>query len=331
VETGSKGNVIPNAATLELKSPVPKVGSFKTYSASSGGDERETDEKIRVRARAKRRGSGEATWAGIESLLTTVSLSDGQQVISAKLFEAFDEPSPLYSGIVYAIIDDGSGSSTLVGPTDTTTYVFGGASYWEFVATDYHVYIQADDYPFVLWNDGVNAKLERDNGAGYIAQTEGTHYWVDSDRGVIALATPLTVGQKIRIQFSFYLRLVKEAAKYVNGLAGSENIRGWRPVGYSVRIRAPYTVVKPSVSASIVFSEGWDSTYGRALATTNVLAYLNGLEIGAPARYDVIQGILHKSPGVDYVSNLLLDSGVVDVPVTDKYGCVRGDVTTIAF
>lgn len=330
-ETGEKGNVIPNSATLNLRNPVTNVSHFKTYSASAGGDAREADEKIKTRARAKRRGSGEATWAGIESLLTTVSLSSGQVVTSAKLFEAFDEPAPLYSGIIYAIIDDGSGDSTLVGPIDSTTYGFGGATYWVFEATAYHVYIQADDYPFELWDEGVNARLWRDNGGGYAVQTEGTHYWVDSDRGVIALATPLTSGQKIRIQFSFYQRLVKEAAKYINGISGSENIRGWRPVGYSIRIRPPQTVVKPAVTAGIVFQEGWDSTYGRALATTNVLAYLNGLEIGESARYDVIQGIIHKSPGVAYVSNLLLAGGVVDVPVTHKYGCIRGDVTTIAF
>jgi hypothetical protein len=330
-ETGEQGNVIPNLATLDLRNPITSVSHFKTYSASAGGDARETDDKIKIRARAKRRGSGEATWAGIESLLTTVSLSSGQSITSAKLFEAFDEPAPLYSGIVYAIIDDGSGSSTLVGPVDSTTYGFGGATWWIHESTAYDVYVQADDVPFELWDDGVNATLERDNGAGYVAQTEGTHYWVDSDRGVIPLATPLTVGQKVRLQFSFYTRLVKEAAKYVNGVAGSENIRGWRPVGYSVRIRPPQTVVKPAVTAGIVFQSGWDSTYGRALATTNVLAYLNGLQIGESARYDVIQGIIHKSPGVSYVSNLLLASGVVDVPVTHKYGCIRGDVTTIAF
>jgi len=331
-ETGSKGNNIPSGGQLSLRNPITGVAYFEATTDAGGGYTREDDPPLRTRARAARRGHGECTWAGIESLLTNVELSSGQKVTSARLFEAFDEPSPLFTGLVYAIIDDGSGDSTLIGAIDSTTYGYGGGNWWQFDATSYHIYIRVPDYPFDPWDDGINAQLERYNGAAWIPQTEGVDYWVNSDTGMIALASPILVtnNERIRCQFNFYTGLVKEAARWVNGVYKSEAIKGWRPIGYPIRIRPPSSVVKPSVSGTLVFKEGWDSNFGRAVAIANTASYMNGLAIGDPARYDVIGGIVHKTPGLDYVSDLLLDGGQDDVPPSNKFGVVRADVSTIA-
>ena len=328
-ETGEKGNAIPSAAELPLRNPIDGVAHFKAESDSAGGYSRESDASIRTRARSQRRGHGECTWSGIEYLLGTVGLSTGQKITSVRLFEAFDEPSPLYTGLTYAIIDDGSGDDTLIGAINATTYGYGTANWLEYTEASFNVYVRVEAYPFVIWEDGVNSVLQRDSGGGWVAQTLGTDYFVDNDSGKLAFAVPLTAGHKIRCQFSFYTGLIKEAAKYVNGIYQSTTVKGWRPTGYAVRIRAPFSVVKPSVSAGITFASGWDSSFGRFVATTNVLAYLNGLAIGDPARYDVLGSIIHKTPGVDYLSDLLLAGGTANVPVTHKYGVVRGTASTI--
>jgi len=332
-ETGEKGNVIPSGAQLQLRTPISDVDYFLTDRQSGGGQPLETDDNLRVRARTRAKAVGEATWLGIETLLGTVELSTGQRITAARVFEAFDEVTAMGFGRVYAIIDDGSGDASLIGVIDDTTYgpydAFASNPYYEYEEQSYHIYVDLPEPHLASWSDGVDAALQRDSGSGYVAQTEGTDYWVDIDRGVIAMATPLTVGHKLRMQFEFYTGLVKEAAYFVNGIVGSDSIRGWRPVGYSTRIRPPTSVVKPSVNAAMVFKAGWDSVFGRTLGATNVLAYLDGLNIGYPARYDVIGGILHKTPGVDYVSGLLLDGGTTDVAAADKFGVVRGDPSTI--
>lgn len=331
-ETGDKGNAIPSGGQLSLKNPVTGVSHFLAATDAGGGYKRELDATLRTRARAARRGHGESTWAGIESLLTNVELATGQGITSARLFEAFDEPSPLYTGVVYAIIDDGSGDSSIIGPVDNTTYDIGGSAWWQFDATSYHIYIRVPDYPFEVWDDGINAVLQRDNGAGWVAQVEGVDYWVNNDTGIIALAAPLLFsgGHKIRIQFNFYTGLIKDAARWVNGVYRSESVKGWRSVGYPIRIRAPFSVTKPAVSGTLTFKEGWDSTFGRAVAIANVLSYLNGLPIGDSARYDVVGGIIHKTPGIDFLSNLLLAYGQVDIPPAHKFGVIRGDVNIIS-
>ncbi len=331
-EAGEKGNNIPLGTQLKLRSTKSGVSHFLLNTATGGGSEREQDPGVRVRARAARRGHGENTWAGIESLLTSVALSTGQRCTAAKLFEAFDEPAPYYSGIVYAIIDDGSGDDDLVAPTDTTTYGpydnFIANPYWTYQATKSTVYIPLPQPHIVAWSDGVNAGL-RKNGAGPNL-VEGTDFWVDSDRGVIALNVALAAGEYIWAQFGFYTGLVREAAYNVNGIPKSDNVRGWRPVGYSIRIRGPYTLTKPSVAATLHFKSGFDSTYGRAVGAALVLTYLQGLPIGEPARYNVISGILHRVPGVEYVDAYTLDGGTSDVAPTHKFGVIRGDITTIA-
>ena len=331
-ETGDKGNNISSGDVLTLKNPVTNVSHFRATTDSGGGFGREDDPALRSRAYAAKRGHGECTWSGIENLLTSIELSTGRRITSARVFEAFDEPAPFYTGITYAIIDDTSGDPNLIGPIDNTTYQFGSPSWWQFDATGYHIYIRTDNCPFELWNDGVNAILERNNGAGWVIQTGGVDYWVNDDNGTWALAAPLVVGQSVRTQFNFYTGLVKEAAKYINGVYLSESIRGWKPAGYPIRVRPPQgTTVYPTVSGALSFLTGWDSTFGRIIAETNVLAYLNSLPIGDAARYDVVQGIVHKTPGISYASNLLLDGGTVDIPPTHKFGVVRGDASLISF
>jgi hypothetical protein len=325
---GSRGNAIPNGVSLSLRDKVTGVASFLTTAAAAGGYDTEDDPSLRNRARNRRRGHGETTWAGLESLLLDVELSTGSRVTSARVFEAFDEPAPLRYGMTYAILDDGTGDPALVGPEDTT-YAFGGSSWWPFYGTSYHIYVDIPYTPLVLWESGVNATLERNNSGSWVPLVEGTSYWIDSDTSRIALLSPLTLGQQLRAQFTSYGGLLREAARYVNGVRGSENTRGWRPVGFPVRLRAPSTCVQPTVSASVVFAPGWDSTFGRTLAATNILAYLNGLNIAEPARYDVINGIISKVPGVDYVSGLTLNGSDADVAPTNKFGVIRGLATNI--
>jgi len=336
-EFGEKGNGIASGSQLSLRTAKNGVAHFLTTTASAGGAERGDDPDLRTAARDAKKGHAECTWAGIENLLTTVKMSSGHKVMTAKLIEAFDEPSPFYTGVVYAIIDDGSGDDALIGPIDTTTYgpydAFAANPYWEKQITQTTVYVQLPKYPVGgaswsdIWDDGVNAGINYFNGTVWALLTEGTDFFVDSDRGKIAFTTPLVAGETIRVQWPFYTDLVGEAATYLNGVLGSSEKKGWRPVGTSIRVRPPQNLSQPTVSATMVFKPNYDSTFGRSVGGTAVVAYLDSIRIGDPARWAVLNGILHRVPGLDYVEDLLLDSGTVDVSPSNKFSVVRSGGT----
>jgi len=325
--TGDRANGIPTATALSLRQPIAGVADFLTASESAGGYDRESDANLRTRARAARRAHGQCTWLGIENLLTTVEITGGQRVRHAALFEEFAAPAPSVVGVIYAIIDDGTGQAASIGSVDATTYGYGTGNWFEYESNGNVLYVDLPKKALEVWNDGVNATLERDNGAGYVAQTEGIDYWVDSDRGQIVLASPLTITQKIRCQFSFYDGLVQAAAGKLTGEPDDLSNRGWRPVGYSIRVRPPFSVTNPTVSATLTFKSGFDSAYGRTVAADAVAAYLNDLPIGKPARYNRLSGILHQLPGIDEVDDLLLAGATSDVAPTHPYGVVRGNGT----
>ena len=325
--TGDRANGIPNATSLALRQPIAGVEDFYTATESAGGYDKDSDPVVRLKARKAKRAHGECTWLGIENLLTTVSIEGGRRVRHASLFEQFAAPAPSVVGVIYAIIDDGTGQPTSIGVVDSTTYGFGSGNWFEYESTGNVLYVDLPRGALDPWVDGVNATLERDIGAGYVALTEGTDYWVDSDRGQIVLATPLTLTQKVRAQFSFYDGLVQEAAKRLKGTPGDLSNRGWRPVGYSIRVRPPFSVTNPTVSATLTFKEGFDSNYGRTVAKDAIAAYLNDLPIGNSAKFNKLSGILHQLPGITEVDDLLLAGGTSDVAPTHPYGVIRGNGT----
>lgn len=323
LEHGISGNDITAATQLALKYPIGGISHFLLATDTGGGVSRQSDAEYRSSIRSAKRAHGESTWAGLESLLKTVRIASGNRVTVAKVFHDF------VLGTVTAYIDDGSGDSSLVGPEDVTTYAFGGGTYWTYNATGSDVYVRLPYSHLPSWNDGVDAMLEIDTGAGFVTQVEGTDYWVDIDTGIIALATPLSVGDVLRAQFDFYAGLVGEAARQVNGVYGSNTVRGWRPVGQSIRIRGPVSVNNPTVAATLFFSDDRDSHFGRELASALVLTYLNSLNIGDAASYSKINKILLSVPGADRLEGYTLDGGVVDVSPTSPYGVIRGDAGSI--
>lgn len=326
-DRGTRGNGITAGTSLELKYAISGLSHFLLASDTGGGLLKQEDPAYRTDIRGARKSNAEGSWAGIENLLKTVKLDSNNRVTVARVFEDF------VNQISYAIIDDSSGVSANVGPVDTTTYDivgFPGATYWSYMASGGEIYVQLPSYHLPYWNAGVNAEVYHWDGVGWTTLTHNTDYFVDIDSGKIAFAAALGVGDQLRVWFHFYTGLVGLAARYMNGVRGSATERGWRPCGQPIRIRGPYTRVSPTVSADLHFSEGFDSEFGRELASTLILTYLNGLDIGEACRYSVCNGILFKVPGVSLVENLLLDGGTVDVPVTNPYGCVRGDATNIS-
>jgi hypothetical protein len=306
-QNGTVGNDIPSGTDLDLKYPIAGIDDFNLTSDSGGGVARQTAPEYRTSIRDAARALGEGSWAGIEALAKTVKLDSGSRVTVSRVVEDF------VGNLTYLIIDDGSGDSTLVGPTDTTTYDYAGfvinaagTLFWEYTATGNEVNVQLPAYHLPIWTTGVDADINHFTGGAWTTLTHNTDYFVNLDTGLVNFAVPLTAGDVIHAWFGFYTGLVGLAAEYVNGVRGASDRQGWRGTGQWVRIRGPETVTQPAVSATMQFDDGFDSQFGRELAATLVLAYLDGLNIGEPARYGVVNGILSRVPGVAYIENLLL-------------------------
>jgi hypothetical protein len=306
------------------------MGVFYTATESGGGAEREGDPDYRTAIRGKAKTRGEATWAGIENLIKTITLDSGNRIRVCKIFEDFVNKT------VKAVVDDGSGDASLIGPIDTTTYPrasFPSAGYWEYTESHTNIYVQLPYKHIPSWVTGGvgDADIKKSiAGGAFTTLTYGTHYWVDMDTGLIALAVALNPTDRLRVWFIYYTELIARAAEKVNGVVhGTVNERGWRPVGQSITIRGPSNVTKPSVSASMKFKEGEDSQFGRELGATLVLSYLNGLNIGEAAKINQIGAILANVPGVESIENLLLNGGTSDVAAAAYDAVIRGDAATI--
>ncbi len=328
IEKGTKGNGITSGTQLQLEYPIAGVSHLLLTSDTGGGLDTQSDVEYRTSIREAKATFAEGSWAGITSLLKGVSIDSGARVTVARVVEDF------VNDTVTSYIDDGSGDSALIGPIDSTSYPFASHpnNYWEYIPTGIKVNVRLPYSHLPGWADGVTEQIEFFTGGSWgvwVTLAHNVDYYVNEDTGQIAFVVPLTVGQIIRVWFRFYHGLVGECAKFVNGMEGSTTIRGWRPVGRSMSIRPPTSVLKPSVSADITFNSGFDSTFGRAVAKDVVEAYLQGLDVGESARYDVVNGILHKVKGVKYVTNLLLAGGNTDVPPATTYGVIRADAGTI--
>lgn len=321
---GISGNNITSGTSLTLDYPINGVGVFYTSGDSGGGLDRQTASEYRASIRNKRKSLGECTWLGIESLAKTVKQVTGNRVIAAKIFENFS------TGINTLYIDDGSGSSTSIGPIDITYSQLSGGIYWNYTEASINLEIQLPTYHLPYWTVG-SGFLQKDTGSGWTAQSQNTDYFVNIDTGKIVFASALNPGDKVRAKFDFYGGLVAEVAENINGILGDSEKDGWRPAGNFIQVRPPTSVDKPTVSADIIFNKDSDSQFGRELATTFVVTYLNSLDIGEVARYGVISKIISNIPGVDYVDNLLINSAASDYPPTSAYGVVRGLASNMTF
>jgi len=337
---GTNGNGVPVSPSppvlpaptglLELKYPINGIIGFQVTSESAGGAAKQSDPDYRRDIREAARGRHEATYAGITRLLKTVKLETGHRVTTSKLFENFT------TSRVMAIIDDGSGDSSIVAPVDTTTYDVAGfsaisplldATYWEHLEHGMAIDLQLPQYHIPSWADWVNAGIRFYDAstATWSVWAANTDYFVDVDSGKLVFATPINAGDRVRVWFTFYTGLVGLAAKYMNGIVGDPSLTGWEPVGQQIRIRGPYTVTNPTAGATVVFNPGFDSQFGRELIETYVVTYLNSLDIGEAAKIGVINHIANSVPGVKSVDDLLLNGGSTDVQPTHQYGVVRGN------
>lgn len=340
---GITGNGVPVTATpivppylgmLELKYPVNGIRGFQVTSDSAGGAQKQSDQQYRSDIRQAARGRHESTWAGIEKLLKTVKMESGYRVTIAKVFEDFT------ASRVWAIIDDGSGTSAIVGPINATTYdisLYPGGGYWEYQEHGNSIYVQLPQYHMPYWNDlhagigGAESAVMKYTAAtgAWTNLVVNTDYYVDIDSGRLALVTSLVPGDMLRVWFVFYTSLVGMAARYVNGITGDPTLTGWRPVGQPIRIRAPFTVTTPSISGTMIFNPGFDSQFGRELATTYVMTYMDSINIGESAKYGIVNHIVNSVPGVKSVDDLLLGGLAQDANPTNPFGVVRSGTISL--
>jgi len=326
-DLGTRGNAIVDGTSLDIGLPINGILDFYTESDAGGGFERESNSEAVTRYHEARKGHHEATWSGILANAKTVRLASGHRVQVASLFEDFENDTQTL------IIDDGTGLFTSVSPIDNTTIPFGGADYVYKDADGYSIYwqIPSEYLPIVQWNDGVDAVIWKYSGGAWALLAEGVDYWINIYTGMVGLAVPIqsSAGERLRAQFNFYVGLTREVAKYVNGIRGSDNVKGWRACGRAVRVLGPSSRQAVNVAATLHFVSGYDSQFGRELGAIAVMSYLNAVEVEKLARYGIIDSILHDLPGIEYVSELLLNSGTTDVNPTTRYGVVRAGTVTL--
>jgi uncharacterized Zn-binding protein involved in type VI secretion len=110
-------------------------------------------------------------------------------------------------------------------------------------------------------------------------------------------------------------------------LAATTAVNATRPLGCAFGIYSPVVVSIP-VALTCAVNTGYDPVGTKALVTTAITAYLNGLKLGAGVPYSrLIQLAYDASPGVANISAYTLNGGTSDVTVTSLQVVKAGTVT----
>lgn len=297
-EMGTGYRVTAGAITGFATKPSGVDVVTNTYSITNGLNA-ETDDEFRRRIKAYVKSLARSHVYGLESAaLATQDPATGTRVMWAAVYE-----DPATRGNVWIYIDDGSGTTdgdpvSVVGKTILTAE--GG-----------EVDIYLPNKPI---QESATFALYRNTGGGPTL-VPSTDYYLNPAAGHIKLSstafpTGLGAGDIITATYSYYTGLVAEVQKVIDGdPADRSTYPGYRAAGILVRV-VPPQVVAQTITANVTVLSGYNQVTTIATVKAEILAYVNGLGIGA----DVVRNEL--------IERIMAVTGVYDVNLTVPSGNV---------
>lgn len=304
LEAGSRGNVEADAIN-QFVSRIPGVTTVTNPSTISNGRDREGDGQFRSRLKQHVQSLSRGTIAAVESFTLDVQLVDGRRVLFAKTAE-----SVLPTGIYDVYIDDGTGTTdefeeTFLAPGEDVLIDPALGGELNLFTTNKPI---RDDGDFIL---GVNGTF----------QFRGTDYELNSATGQVellpTLARPsgLLPGDRVTANYRNYIGLIQEAQKVLDGIIGAT-------LSYpGVRAGGVQAIVKPAIkapqtlAASAAVLDGFDSEQVIEDVEAAVIAYINGLDIGA---HVIVAEIIERAMAVDGMFNFQISDLSGTFPAVDQ-------------
>ena len=299
VTAGAAGNVGTGVVASFVSRPTG-VDSVINLSATTGGQDQETDDAFRGRIQAYVASLARATPSSlVGAVLGQTDPASGRTITFASVVEDAVVP-----GVVTLLIDDGTGaaatSASVTG--ETLTQGLSGPPVNAAVGGERRFYCQnvpiQDEAPIQV-NSSSRGVLVKD-----------TDYAVTASTGQIMLPVGLAQAEVLTINYTYYTGLIALAQSIING---SETTPGYRGAGIKVMVRTPQ-IVTTAIVTSLTVSNGYDVATVDTAVVSAVTGYINTLGIGADIqRASLIQNVMNV-PGV---TNVVLGSPQNDVIVLD--------------
>jgi len=143
---------------------------------------------------------------------------------------------------------------------------------------------------------------------------QNTDWIINPASGQINFLTPLTTGEKVVADYTYYVGLIAYAQKIIDGDPNDrENFPGYRAAGVFVLVITPQVLLQ-TVIASLVFKSGYEPDDVRAAVVTAIQAYINSLTIGEDL---VLAAMGQKIMEVDGVYDVIIETPVENVILLD--------------
>lgn len=300
IEAGLRGNVNPGFLT-KFKGPKPTgVDTVSNPSAFVGGLDEESDDSLRSRLRAYAKSLSRSTVASLEYAATTAEITaTGQRIVFARAVE-----DPVSLGNVTLYVDDGTGSAETTddnyGSPETLT---SGPEYPGDVAQGGEQYLYTDNWPV---KDTLTITLTKTPGPVTLVRDDpgASGYTINPASGQIYLNTPLSAGDAVTIEYTWFTGIVQETQKVIDGdPTDRANYPGWRAAGVLVKVVTP-TVYNVIITANITVKSGFSQTQVAEAVRAELSAYVNGLGIGSDI---ILSEIIERAMAV---------AGMFDIQVT---------------
>lgn len=268
---------------------------------------------------------GTWTWNGT----TTVLATDTSQVVSGDFICLDSSPTLFFqiSGIVpntsvtilnpgAAAIPTGAGGSSLA--AENVTLGLNGPPPNTAVGGETTLWLNQkpikDSDPFTLVSS-TRGNLVRN-----------TDYILNPASGQIDFVTPLTLGEKIGADYTYYTGLIAFVQKLVDGDPTDRiNYPGLRAAGVLAIVTTPQVLLQ-NIVATITVKEGYDQTTVKENVRTAIKGYINNLSIsGDVVRAELIQQIM----STDGVYDVILTTPAVNVTMLDDQLARTTDLNVI--
>jgi len=258
---GSAYNVDPNAITAFGSSKPSGVDSVSNTASATGGRDIEGDDafKARIKLYLKSLSRGTVT-ALVYACLGVVDSATGKEVAFAACIE-----DTANLGNVICYIDDGSGTAE-----GTPVHVPSETVLASALGGEIDLYL-----------DNKPVKIE----AGYTIElnaaplTPDVDYTLNPASGHIKLASPLSIGDAVTADYTYWEGLIQECQRIIDGDPDDRaNYPGYRAAGVLVRVLVP-SIVQMTFTANIIVLQGWSQTDVATKVASAVSGYINSLSI----------------------------------------------------
>ena len=296
-----QGGARHNVAALQVVRLVTRTpGVTSTFNPNEivSGVDRESDNQFRERIVKHIQGLSRGTPTAVEAFATAARLLDGSQVLFSKVVEPV-VPSGQYK--VY--IDDGTGT----------------------IETFEETFLAADDALLIPAVGGetrltTTQRPIRDDGSfvyklNGTPQVRGVDYELNAPRGIIELTAPLTAGDLPTANYRNYTGLIQEVQRVIDGdLVTRLTHPGVRASG-SMAVVEPAAAVFHTLGANIAVLAGFDVELAGDSVASAILAYINGLDIGAPV---IVAEITERAMAVPGLFNFQISDLSGTFPAADQ-------------